>query len=406
VPLSSYAEALPQKLYIFISRLTSLLGKALRIPASQYSLRSFLDYLSENAGEIFETESEGKWLKSYLLYVNDDWQSLFLQHSLQKMGDVWHFTIADEERSADYYVYEWKPGLILCFTGSTKEDYEKTLRRFVTEKRGISEAWISPPLFENLKNHVLTKYSATMYSFISRRSRFSEAIAKIGRQEYNRRMSYSGEDASDVLKETQLMYGTISTRMDFRIGSDKIQLNRNGMVLIRDVNESTISILLDIIGSVSEELSTIRITSGRFKTSTRTIGLTEHQIIVPTLVAGKITVPNAKFDVKTVKMLFGEAKNEVDLGKSDEETDEFSDFSFIDTYVSDDAVSFSATVVDDRKGTVFGLSAYNGELALIPKYRTTFESFVRFYETIAEDVDGDAHLTMFSEQTLSEPVAR
>lgn len=374
----------------------------MKIPASNYTLDSFCDYLAEHSSEIL-TEDEGRWLKAYLLYVRRDWKSLFAEYGLERMGSIWRFEIPDEPdqgRLVTYHAYEWREGLLLCFTGSTKEDYEKTLQRFAKENRGVSRAWIPPSVFDTLKNYMLDERGATMYRFISKRSRFSEVEAKIGRPEYNRRLSYSGEDSSQVLKETQTMYGTLATSMDFRLDGNKIHLNKEGLIITRDVNPDTLELLRKLVDMAGHELATVRETSEKFKVSSQKIGELDHQITVPMITAGKITTPHAKFDVEKVKLLFGESRDEPALGKGEEEISDFQ-FSFIDTYVSEDATSFSATVVDDEKGTVFGMSANNGEMVLIPKHRTTFESFVRFYESIVEDFDVTASLATFSEPVIA-----
>jgi hypothetical protein len=65
--------------------------------------------------------------------------------------------------------------------------------------------------------------------------------------------------------------------------------------------------------------------------------------------------------------------------------------------VSKDATSFSATVVDDIKGTLFGVTGGNNEIILVPKHRTSFESFLSFYERIVESFDQSAYLTTFGD---------
>ncbi len=374
----------------------------MKLEQNVYTLDSFFDYLAGHPDEIL-SENEGRWLKAYLLYVRRDWKPLFAQYGLQPWGSIWRFEIprqGKEEEPVDYFAYEWREGLLLCFTGSTKDAYEETLERFIDDNLGVTQGWIPPPVFETLRNHILQK-GGTMYRFISRRSRFSEVEAKIGRQEYNRRFSYSGEDAEQVSRETQAMYGTLPVSMDFRVGGNKIQLNKSGMFLVRDMNSDTLELLRTLVDMTAKEIIMVKQTTEKWRVSSREIGESGHQITVPTLTAGKITTPHGQFDIKKVKMLFGEGKNEPDVGKVDEESDEFP-FSFIDTYVSDDATSFSATVVDDEKGTIFGISANNGELMIIPKYRTTFETFVRFYESIVEEFDASASLATLSEP----PVAR
>jgi hypothetical protein len=376
----------------------------LKIPRGKYTLDSLIEYLVDNPDKVFDSKSERKWLKSHLLYTTKDWQSLFKSQNLEQMGDIWHFSMTDEEdRTVNYVAYQWAEGLLMCLTTSTEEDYENTLLKFIKNHRGISEAWIKPDVFEKMKDFFVSKYSAVIYHFISKRSRYSNAPVRVVRPEYNRRINYSGEDAEQVLKETQVLYGTLPTTIDFRIEEDKIQLNRNGLSVIRNINRKTTRMLLEVIERIIAEELTILQTSEKFRTTTTRIGIGDNQLIIPTLVAGKITLPNSKFDERKVKMLFGEQRNEVALGKGEEEAEDLdfsSSFSFIDTYVSADATSFSATVIDETKGSIFGMSGDYSEIVLVPKHRTTFESFVGFYEKIIENFDGTAYLTTFSDESV------
>jgi hypothetical protein len=371
----------------------------LDIPSGRYTLDGFIDYIVNNPDKVF---ADRKWLKSHLLYAIDDWQKLFKDYQLEQMGDIWRFTIIGEKTTSVYYAYQWNKGLLMCVTASTKEDYEDTLLKFIQSHRGISEAWIKPDLFEKMKDFFVSKYDAVIYRFISKRSRYSNVPVKVGRPEFNRRISYSGEDAEAVLKETQVLYGTIPTSIDFRIGSDKIQLNRNGLAVVRNVNRDTTRMLLEVIERIINEEMLILQTSEKFKQTTTRIGMGDAQMEIPTFIAGKIMLPNSSFTEQKIRMLLDEQKNEAEIGKTEEveDMDFSSSFSFIDTYVSNDANSFSATVVDETKGSTFGMSGDFREIVLVPKHRTTFESFIGFYEKIVENFDQTAYLTTFSDESV------
>jgi hypothetical protein len=121
--------------------------------------------------------------------------------------------------------------------------------------------------------------------------------------------------------------------------------------------------------------------------------------------AGKILLPNVKLSEIMIRYMFGKYQIEHTLDHQSEipettfEVDEDieSDFSFVDAYVSETPLIFNATVIDELKGTVFGISGVENEIALIPKHRTSFESFIKFFSIIAENFDEGAELTTFSE---------
>jgi hypothetical protein len=208
-------------------------------------------------------------------------------------------------------------------------------------------------------------------------------------------MNYSGNDAGEVLKETQTLYGTLPKTIDFYVSGNKIQLNRNGLMVVRNVNSLSTRIILEISDSILKRQKELLSTSEKFQTATKTIGAGSHTIRVPTIIAGKIRFGESKFDTMRAKILLGRQEMNSEEVQDDDELEDFN-FSFIDTYVADDA--YSATAVDEQKGTVFGLSGDNEQMVLIPKHRTTFESFVRFYVGILESFDRSATLTTFGEQ--------
>jgi hypothetical protein len=369
------------------------------IPPGSYSVDAFLGYLVENTEKVFKTGDERKWLKTHLLFAREGWQNIFKPYGLEKWGEIWHFAIPETATSAvDFYTFQWDENLLSCFTASTEERYENTLLKLISTTPGISEAWIKPDVFEEMKNFMLTKYGASIYHFISTRSRVSNVPTRVERPEFNRRINYSGEDAGDVLKETQTLYGTLPKTIDFNTAGNKIQMNRNGLMVLRNVNALTTGIIMEITDTLLREQRDLLQTSKKYQTSTRTIGTGDHKLRVPSLVAGKIAFRESKFDMLKAKTLFGGYGLEEDVEEplTEEERLEGFDFSFIDTHIADD--NYSATVVDEQKGTVFGLSGDDETMVLIPKHRTTFESFVRFYVEILNSFDRSARLTTFSEQ--------
>lgn len=363
-------------------------------------MESFLEYIAEHKEDVFGT-SQPKWLKGHLLYVEKDWKNTFHELEPIRYGEIMKIVFPSKEGVVNFYAYQWAPGLLMMFTSSTEDQYEKTLRQFIIGRKGISPAWIKPSVLDQMKNFLVDKYNARIYRFISRRYPHWKVPAQI-RPGEARRISYSGNDAGEALKEIQALYGVIPSSMDMEIGDSKMQLNREGLFIVRRANLETMGILREVVDKIIAEQVIIRDTSEKFNVETKTVSIGNKQFNIPQMVAGKIILPNTKLSELMVKKMFRHTDDELYLNDSDyEESDIEMDFSFIDTYVQEDPMIFRATVVDEEKGTVFGLSGVENEIALIPKHRTTFESFIKFYSAVVENFDDSAKLATFSESVIA-----
>ena len=380
----------------------------MKIPDNHYTLETFVEYIIDNLEEVFEGRKERKTLKAYLIYVIKDWKTIFSGLKSVTLGDIVRISFESfrnaeiDEPSTDFYIYEWMPGLLLMFTSSTKEEYENTLKHFISSTRGITGSWIKPSLLDEMKNYLIDKYDAKVYRFIARRYRYWKYAARI-RPDYDRRLSYSGEDANQTLREVQDLYGMIPSSLDIRIQDWKMQINRNGLFVIRQVNRKTVGILQELIERIATEQIRIRNTSEKFNVQTKHISAGTEQIRIPRITAGKITLPKTILSQLMINRMF-HPSDPYEIGESEKEDEEMKqiekEFSFVDTYVREGPLIFAATVVDENKGTVFGISGSDREMAIIPKHRITFESFIRFYDLVALNFDYDANLTLFSEELI------
>ncbi|MFZ0695887.1 MAG: hypothetical protein WAM88_01970 [Nitrososphaeraceae archaeon] len=248
----------------------------MKIPDNQYTLETFIEYIVDNLEEVFEGRKERKTLKVYLIYVVKDWKTIFSGLKLITLVDIVRISFEGtrnnevNESSTDFYIYQWVPGLILMFTSSTKEEYENTLKNFMSSTRGITGSWIKPSLLDEMKNYLIEKYDAKVYRFIARRYRHWKYPARI-RANYDRRLSYSGEDANQTLRELQELYGVIPSSIDIRIQDWKMQINRNGLFIIRQVNRKTVGILQELVERIVAEQIRIRNTTEKFKVQTMSI---------------------------------------------------------------------------------------------------------------------------------------
>lgn len=352
-----------------------------------FSFESFLEHLSENLNSVFQELEQRNWLKIDLATAQDNWQQLFQDCNMEKRGELYYFQMKTNNNSVEYYVYEIKDGLLMFFSLSNREKYNSTLKIFIKRTHGITNMWIPLRPFESTINFIISRYSANISSFTARRLSASRYPAKI-RGSKSRYIRYSGSDADYSLSELKEIYGVLPTTIDFKIGSNKLRIKNDGFILIQNINLEILRIVEEIIDQAIAEPMRLRDISQQVLCTTESKW---HNFTISRLMSGKITF-DTNIDLPSIHQLFcSRGMNWI------EEDEELPRFSFIATNISEEPLSYSATVVDEDKGTVFGISGSSDRLILVPKHRSAFESFINFYRLINETIDESSNLHLFNE---------
>ena len=290
----------------------------------------------------------------------------------------------------EYYIYEIKDGLLMFFSLSKREEYNSTLRPFIKRAHGMTNMWLPPKSFKSTIIFVRSHYSANIYSFTARRPLLSKYPGKI-RNNVSRTIRYSGSDANQSLSELTEIYGVLPTTVGFRIKSGKIRITNNGRIQVQNIDHEILRIVEEIIDQAIVEPIRLRDIS---KQVLYTSGSKWHKFTISKLMSGKI-IFNTNIDVPSILQLFRNPGD--DSADEIEEDAELPKFSFINTNISEDPFHYSATTVDEDKGTVFGISGNSNRLILVPQRRTTFESFINFYRLINQTIDESSNLYLFNE---------
>ena len=353
-----------------------------------FTFDSFLECLSKNPQEIFTKSNERKWLKIDLISSIDDWQSLFQNYNLEKLGEMYHFQMKNGNSTVEYYVYEIKKGLLIFLSMSRRDAYKSTLKSFIRRTRGITNMYLSFDSFESTIDFISSRYNSTIYSFTARHNEYSKHHAKI-RNNINRSMRYTGSDADYALGELKENYGVTPTIIDFKIKSNKIRITNNGFILIRDFNLANLRIVAEIIDhAIAEPLRLLNISKQILYTSEKKW----NNFNISKLMSGKI-IFNTTLDRITMDQFF----QNYDISDQIDENTDLPKFSFIDMNLSEEPFTYSATAVDEDKGIVFGISGNSKQLILVPRHETTFESFINFYRLVNEIVDKSSNFHLFNE---------
>lgn len=377
----------------------------MEIPKNSYTFETFLDYILQNKDKVFIEKNEKKWLKIYIIYAIRDWKKLFENFETDSFGEILKIYFYDEssdEKKIVFYGYEISSGILLMFTSSTKENYEKTLKKFILTKKGISQSWIKPSLLDKIRYHLINNYDANVYRFIGRRYKNWKFDSKI-RPDTDRRISYSGSDANETLKELQSLYGIIPSSIDMTIDNNKIQVNRNGLFIVRQINKKTIGFIYEILDIIISEQQRIRDLSEKLNIRPNILDSRFGKIKISQVTSGKIMFSKNNLSESFVENLFDSLKIDHFLNAQLDNDDEANErvFSFIDTDIQRKPLTFKAIVIDENKKSIFGISGNENEIILIPKHRVTFESFINFYNYVTENIDDNANLMKFGEVVAS-----
>ena len=354
----------------------------MRIPEAEYSFESFLEYIKENHDSVYEDEERKKWLKVHtVLHALDDWKSrLFAPSEIRHFGEITEIVIArDKEQQESYYAAEYAEGLLIFFSSAVLESYEATLGDRIRKNRGVTRAWISPGLFQTVWQSILSGHDGYVHRFTSRRGSLDDTPSRI-RPNYKRRFSYTGNDGTQVVKELQNEYGVAPESMYLRINPElTIQVTTSGYFAAREITPEALTIILESVEMVKDELLETKETSESLRFEVASMLDEETSPRVAAVTAGRIGLRGRPLSAGTVEEFMRNAE----------------DFSFIDFHLKEGSLGFSAAVVDEVKGSVFDVSMTEKEITMIPKYNTTFESFIDFLRTVREQLDEQATLKVW-----------
>ena len=349
----------------------------MNIPNKKWNVNEFKEYIAENSKDVFEGPRR-RWLKMYYVYINDKALEKLQKSEPSTQGDLLKFQLAYTEsasqrtKQAPFFMEMIEPGLACFYTSSTKEGYEKTLRKRVQRTRGMSEMWMRPVIFEKVKDFVVNKYDANIKAFLSLSSRDEEEKARV-RPYVKRRIHYRGEDGLDSMQELKTWYGVSPVSIDFKIKGNVFQITHEGLFTFKTPNEQSFEIASEVMELIRSEQIKQKDTAIQLKYDvTPKLGAT--------IEAGVIKLPTNELIQDSAEILINQFSG---------------NFSFTDTCFAEDAVDFSATVVDRHKGSIFDLTMSDKKLVLVPRFDSTYESFLTFYRHVVEVFDRKATFQIF-----------
>lgn len=355
------------------------------MPSRPWKYRDWVNYVIENKDQVFKSR-RGKMLKVFYVHTNGPAKGkLISDASSRKQGDFTVITmkykesISRKSKQTEYWMHEKEPGLLMFFTVSTNDAYDKTLREKIDEIHGLHEMWIKPDAFERIRKHLVLEKKSGIVKFLAER-KHGDTMPEQVKENAERHMQYRTTNPQDgVLRLEEMKYdlGVRPISIDYSTNGNRIQITEEGMFHLKSVSKMSFDLMDEVIEKIREEERVMRDIAQGLKFKPELISDTETEESV--VESGKLTL-----------------ERELDVDAAKQIVKQFKRFAFINPRIESGSLIFSSTVIDRQKGSVFALSATENNIILIPRYKSTFESFLVFYKDIVEQIDSKAILSKFS----------
>jgi hypothetical protein len=352
----------------------------MQVEDQEYTREEFKKYIIDHSDEILKGDPRRRWLKIYCILVSDDnWKNnLFNNAELKKLGDIFKVSKknVEENKKEQYYIEEYCPGLLLVYNTATDENYERHIGDAIDHNIGTTRMWMKPDVFDIFWRGILSETDGLIYRFASRRSSIESASCKL-RPEYFRRVNYTGNDGTQTLAEFEEQYGVSAESVYMQIDTNlKIHVTNDGLFSSQQISSLALDVFLKYLENIKDKILEMRDISQALK-----FEITDDQIVKTILVEPGVI----KF-----------SEIEMDQTLSQQMIKSMDGFSFIHVHEEFGSFSLIATVIDEMKGSIFDINASNSEILIVPKFRVTFESFIKFYRGIVEAIDENAVFSLIN----------
>ncbi|MBU7025899.1 MAG: hypothetical protein HXS48_03075 [Theionarchaea archaeon] len=365
----------------------------MKVPQKDYNLNSFIQYILHHWDEIGDEEGSREELKAICVLTSRlDWVESFLvgdMKNVKQFGKIFEITLPyidkfETPRVAIYYAhYDYEKNLAILFTTTDlTEGFKKTAEKIIKRTPNLWNLWIRPTLFDTIETLILSNHPEAQITYFSANRRFSSLIKSQIRPRFDRSIQYRGKDGSETLREFKYYYGVLPTVVEYTMDDIVLRVNAEGIFTLKTANKQTIDLFLKLLDRIIEETLDLMKTAEELGFSSEKLETERKVLTIPCVEPGEIQM-ETKLTMEDAKEMLRSMEKE--------------GFSAIDTLIDEGSLSLSATVMDSNKGSVFDISASESKITLIPKYRTSFDSFLRFFAFITENVDKMATFKKFSD---------
>jgi len=294
--------------------------------------------------------------------------------TVRNLGSVSHIKFDLDEAPLECYVtHDADTGVVIFYTNYRKTNKNEIpkIRDFLSSDVNTYYLFFKPSLMREIAEELMDEYdNLEITEFTARRlpnSRFESHI----RPNYDRTISYWGDDGREALQELGYQYGVLPSRFVVNIPETiKFVIDDEGLFTFAAGN---LNILFDILEkSVNESRKTMAAYDGSdFK-------------VLPVKTAGR------SFDIPSSTPVSIQLNQSIEFHDISEfKTKLNKEYAIVDFIAREGSLFLSSDLVS-KSGFQFRIKADENHIKMFPDGKMIFSEFMKFYEFIIKSIDPKA----------------
>lgn len=295
--------------------------------------------------------------------------------SVEEQGDFYelHQTYEKHQQVFDVYLYLFRhpeTGSPTFLTLNSHDGFSRTADRMIRNSEGIYYVWFPPDAMAKLTDRILAEEGTKMVGFEGKKFGRERKYEEERRPETRREGEYWADDAAETLEERKKEYGITPTHLHF-------EWPTNGDFHFRDEGEFVLTrgdpgfFFNEIVSPGLEDVTPLNTAIKR-----------SHLNIVDNDGVERIDKESLEIDLNHA-LDYDEADAFISRMKS-------SGFYPYSYRAAEGSLLLNGRIVDERSGGMISISTDGQVISVLPRYDSGFDSLLRFYRFVVEEVDGDA----------------
>jgi len=301
---------------------------------------------------------------------------------IKKLVAHYRDTLTDRLIGVTFFAFLHRDSrLLMCFTNGAKFEVEQTLDKIVERNPGLYYAFIMPSTLTKIETMLFDMHPSTFIRYFSATRGPQSSLRSEIRPEYKRTIEYHGNDGKQVLEELKYAYGVTPRSIHFEIPDYAIyQVHNIGHLTIVKGEENAKRFLMEIVDfAMKDTLLTRKIVESAdfqlipIETQTKVLLFPK---LKPWLI--KFSIP---IDIR-------EGENLIKVLEDN-------GFDIFNHILAEGSLRLNGMITDRLKKIIFTVDANTERMVIAPIREISFDSFLRFYQTVLENFDPEATCEVF-----------
>lgn len=273
------------------------------------------------------------------------------------------------------YLYLYRhpeTGSPIFLTLNSHDDFRRTANRIITGTERIHYIWFPPEEMALIKNEILDNEGCRLVKFEGEKFGREQKYEEERRPEIRRKGEYSGDDAADTLEERKKEYGITPVHLYF-------EWPTKGTFHFRDEGEF-------VLNSGNPEFFFKEIVMPTLETvNPLNTAIKESELHI----VEKQGIEQIEKHTLNIKL-----NAPLDYDERGDLIDHMKEGGFYpySLQTSKGSLLLNGRIVDEENGGIISLSTDGQIMSILPRYESGFDSLLRFYRFVVEQVDSEAHI--------------